>query len=193
MNVHSAPPKDTRSALLAAALTLFAERGFHGTAVPDIARGAGVASGTVYRHFASKDELVNHLYRSCKTALIDRLLAGIRPSDAPRIQFRCLWTALAEHAQDAPFSFDFLELHHHASYLDAESRALELRSLLRLIDVLRSAHERGMPQPLAVETTLALVWGAFVGLVKASRLGYLTLDAATVTAAEEACWNAITA
>ena len=37
-----------QDAILAAALQLFAQKGFHGTAVPDVAQLAGVATGTIY-------------------------------------------------------------------------------------------------------------------------------------------------
>ena len=47
---------DKREAILEAALELFAERGFHGTAVPLIAAKAHVGAGTIYRHF--KDKIV---------------------------------------------------------------------------------------------------------------------------------------
>ena len=40
------------------------------------------------------------------------------------------------------------------------------------------------------ETTMAFAWGAFVGLVKAARHGYLNLNDATLAQAREACWRA---
>src|SRR5690606_27876447 len=53
---------DKREAILHAALELFVERGFWGTAVPEIAEKAGVGAGTIYRYFESKEALVNALY-----------------------------------------------------------------------------------------------------------------------------------
>jgi len=44
---------DKRETILAAALELFVERGFYGTAVPEIAERAGVGAGTIYRYFES--------------------------------------------------------------------------------------------------------------------------------------------
>ena len=49
-------------AILDAALALFVERGYHGTAVPAIAERAGVAAGTIYHHFESKEQLVNAVF-----------------------------------------------------------------------------------------------------------------------------------
>lgn len=69
---------DKREAILAAALGLFVERGFHGTAVPEVAARAGVGAGTIYRYFASKEALVNALYQREKG-----LLAAIMLKDFP--------------------------------------------------------------------------------------------------------------
>jgi AcrR family transcriptional regulator len=49
---------DTRSRLLQAAADVFAERGYEGTRVADIAAAAGVSNGALYAHFASKAELL---------------------------------------------------------------------------------------------------------------------------------------
>ncbi len=55
MNLKSA---ERISQLLAAAATCFARRGFHRTTMDEIAREAGVSAGLIYRHFASKDQLI---------------------------------------------------------------------------------------------------------------------------------------
>ena len=66
-----APPQQERSrrkrdALLQSALALFAERGYEGTSIEDIAHHAGVAVGSFYQHFASKQQIL--------LVLMDRLL-----------------------------------------------------------------------------------------------------------------------
>ena len=47
--------KATRERLLRAALDLFTTDGFQGTTTPTLASRAGIAEGTIYRHFASKE------------------------------------------------------------------------------------------------------------------------------------------
>jgi AcrR family transcriptional regulator len=49
---------ETRERLLSAAADIFAERGYDGTRVADIAAAAGVSNGALYAHFASKAELL---------------------------------------------------------------------------------------------------------------------------------------
>ena len=63
---------DKREAITAAALELFVERGFYGTAVPEIADLAGVGAGTIYRYFESKEALVNAIYREQKAVFSAR-------------------------------------------------------------------------------------------------------------------------
>src|SRR2546422_3883706 len=53
----------TRQRLVHAALELFSTRGYAATTTAEIARKAGVAEGTIYRHFQSKQHLLNELYR----------------------------------------------------------------------------------------------------------------------------------
>ena len=112
---------DKREAILAAALKLFAERGFYGTPVPLIAEEAQVGAGTIYRYFSNKNSLVNELYRHWKSALSQALTEGL-PEDLPlRSLFREVlknWIRFAITNRDA---FVFLESHHHGSYLDEES------------------------------------------------------------------------
>lgn len=52
----------TRRRILDASLELFSERGFHGVTIHDIAVRVGVTDGALYRHFASKRELLKALF-----------------------------------------------------------------------------------------------------------------------------------
>jgi AcrR family transcriptional regulator len=55
---------DTRERLLRAAAAVFAERGYDGTRVADIAAAAGVSNGALYAHFGSKAELLVEALRT---------------------------------------------------------------------------------------------------------------------------------
>lgn len=63
----------TRERIVAAAVSLFAERGFDATSVNQVVARAGVAKGALYHHFESKDDLLYEVYRE----LVDRQLAGL--------------------------------------------------------------------------------------------------------------------
>jgi AcrR family transcriptional regulator len=56
----------TRQRLLRSALELYTTIGFRATTTPAIASRAGVAEGTIYRHFSGKEHLLNEVYRSAQ-------------------------------------------------------------------------------------------------------------------------------
>ena len=60
---------DKRKQLLDAALKLFVEYGFHGTPTSLIAKEAGVANGTLFHYFTTKDDLVIALYVDIKSRM----------------------------------------------------------------------------------------------------------------------------
>jgi AcrR family transcriptional regulator len=66
---------ETRERLLRAAADVFAQRGYDGTRVTDIAAAAGVSNGAIYAHFASKAELLTDALRTHGPRLLADLLA----------------------------------------------------------------------------------------------------------------------
>src|ERR1700704_6952388 len=79
---------DKRGAILRAAIRVFANNGYFNSKVADIAREAGVADGTVYLYFKSKEEILHSIFdRSMEEAIADgrKRLAGV--SD-PRAKLR---------------------------------------------------------------------------------------------------------
>jgi AcrR family transcriptional regulator len=91
----------TRERLLRAAQELIEEGGYGAASVIAIAEGAGVASGTLYRHFSSKEELFVHLFRSVCDREVQAMQAAAEkmPADASHVDR--LETVLATFAQRA--------------------------------------------------------------------------------------------
>jgi TetR/AcrR family transcriptional regulator, repressor of fatR-cypB operon len=180
-----------KEAILAAALELFAERGFHGTSVADIADRSNVGAGTIYRYFQDKEALVNALYQYWKLEMVSAILTDL-PTDLPARQiFHHLWNGLALFAKNYPEALVFLEAHHHAAYLDQESRDLSSRVLAQFHELFevsrRNQLTRNAPPPLLV----ALLVGAFMGVEKAFMNGSVERTAENETLAKEICWEAI--
>jgi AcrR family transcriptional regulator len=178
-------------AILDAALALFVERGFYGTAVPEVAKRAGVAAGTIYHYFDSKEALVNALFRQHKEAIARQVYTTFPAAAPPREQFAAMWRDMAAFALEKPKAFAFLELHHHASYLDAESRALDNQLKMFAAGFIQLAQQSGVFKKMDVTLMMELIFGAFVGMMRAHYEGRLQLDAASLKDAEHACWDAI--
>ncbi len=182
---------EKREAILEAALELFSERGFHGTSMPELAERAGVGAGTIYRYFDGKEALVNVLYQENKREFV-RSTVDDFPFAAPaREQFHALWTRLFKFAVERPKALKFLELHHHAEYLDEESHKLETRSLDLGIGFLELTRRAQVTKDVPSAILISIVWGAFVRLVRASWECQLELTPAVIAQAEACCWEAI--
>ncbi|MGH7269244.1 MAG: TetR/AcrR family transcriptional regulator [Polyangiaceae bacterium] len=62
-----------RERILDAAVRVFAKKGFYATRVSEVAKAAGVADGTIYLYFKSKDDLLVSLFEHCVERLLDYL------------------------------------------------------------------------------------------------------------------------
>lgn len=180
-----------RELILDAALELFVDRGFHGTAVPALAQKAGVGAGTIYRYFENKESLVNELYRQCKTGIASHVIGRISTDMAPREMFSQFWRSTIEWAADNPRAFAFLELHHHASYLDAESSAVEERAYTLCGSLLSLMKDRGAVKDIDPAVLMTVVYGALIGFIRGAWENRYALDDEHIGSAETCVWEAI--
>jgi AcrR family transcriptional regulator len=81
----SARGERTRKTLIAAARSVFEQRGFDGTRMGDIAEAAGVSHGTVYTWFATKEELLHAVVDSIAGALYSSLSVPEATSPMERV------------------------------------------------------------------------------------------------------------
>ena len=129
-----APPGPKRDAILRAAIDTFAERGYFNAQVADVARAAGVAAGTVYLYFKSKDDLLVSIFdRSMREGLtLGR--AAVADLDDPRERLRRLARAhLGRLGGDRNLAIVFqVELRQSTKFMERFSSTL-LRDYLGLI------------------------------------------------------------
>jgi AcrR family transcriptional regulator len=88
---------DTRARLFAAAAELFGARGYHDTLVDAIAKRAGVAKGTFFVHFATKDAVLIELVR-IQTRAARKARAAALASDGPLAALRAAVMTLGAQA-----------------------------------------------------------------------------------------------
>ena len=90
--VSTAPDISTRERLIAAAIEVFAEQGYEGARLQDIARGAGLTTGAVYANYRGKAELLFDAIGARAGAELDGLLskdlAALNESDGALFKMR---------------------------------------------------------------------------------------------------------
>src|SRR3954470_10933012 len=73
-------PEETRERVLHAAAAVFAEQGFEGARVAEIAKQAGLSVGAIYNHYGSKGELLAAVVERHSAEELGRLLATGQPA-----------------------------------------------------------------------------------------------------------------
>jgi AcrR family transcriptional regulator len=80
------PAEERREQILRAALSCFAEKGFHAATMDDLARASGLSKGSLYWHFGSKEEVFLALFDSFAAVLYGEWdVAAQADDDAPRV------------------------------------------------------------------------------------------------------------
>jgi TetR/AcrR family fatty acid metabolism transcriptional regulator len=156
MNIHSVmplnavarrtdgPPGPKRDAILRAAIDVFAERGFFNAQVADVARAAGIAAGTVYLYFKSKDDLLVSIFeRSMREGLTMGRAAVVDLRDPGERLRRLARAHLARLGADRNLAIVFqVELRQSTKFMERFSATL-LRDYLGLIREAIADGQRG--------------------------------------------------
>lgn len=180
----------TQERIERATLALFAEKGVERTTIGDIARAAGIAEGTVYRHYASKEELVWQLFSSNYQELarqLDGLQAGrqgLRPKLAAMVGLFC---SLFERDPDM---FRFLLLVQHGQLARVTS---EMQTPVTVLNaVVEAAVARGEIPRQDPQIATAMVLGIVLQVAVFKVYGRIALPLdAVAEQLTESCWRAL--
>lgn len=88
--------QDKHKAIIDAAVRVFAERGFWDTPTSLISKTAGVADGTLFNYFATKNDLINAVYLEIKKDLAEKMLSGLHAHQTPKDKMRHIWNGYIE-------------------------------------------------------------------------------------------------
>jgi AcrR family transcriptional regulator len=186
-------PKDEEKlkAIAKATFMLVEQTGLSGLTMPAIARTAGVATGTLYVYFKSKDELLAALYEQAKTATAARVMQGDDPAAPLRMRFQRMWRNLLDNRLAHSAEMVFLEQYYNSPWFSDASRALSARLIKDWTDLIEAAKLqqvlKDVPTPLLVNS--------FGGSVRETanllRSGALDHTEAHLTMAFGLCWDGI--
>jgi len=138
------PPGPKRDAILRAAIDVFAGRGYFNAQVADVARAAGVAAGTVYLYFRSKDDLLISIFERGMRDALAEARAVVADRDDPRERLRRFARLHLERlGRDRNLAIVFqVELRQSTKFMERFSSTL-LRDYLGLIRSAITDGQRG--------------------------------------------------
>ena len=107
-----------REDILNTALELFIVRGFDNTPTSLISKEAGVATGTLFHHFRSKEELINELYLYLKQDIVETLQMDMDKLNSVREKMEYIWYEFTKWGMANPKKYTFLSLARTSSYIE---------------------------------------------------------------------------
>ena len=153
-----------RERILAAAMKVFARKGFASARVSDVAREAGVADGTIYLYFASKDAILISIFDEGMQGILEGLAKGLKGIDDPRERLRFFCRYHLKVVEDDPDLAEVLliELRFSDKFLtEYKPGAMLDRYLEQLALIISEGQRRGMfRREIPTGVAMGAVFGA---------------------------------
>ena len=182
---------DTRDRIERAAIQLFVEKGITATTIRDIAGAVGLSEGALYRHFASKEQLVWQLFERNYVEFASRLLTLAEGEATARGKLAAMIRGFCRAHDENPQLFRFLLFVQHG---ELEKLAADTPTPVEAVRtvIVNGIASGEIPQQDA-DLATALVFGTVLQPVQFAAYGRLATD---ITAMSDrlvaAAWAAIT-
>lgn len=146
-----------REQILNTSLGLFAEQGIQATPMSQIVSESGVATGTIYHHFKSKQEIIEALYLSFKKELGQLFQSAFHSNDSIQVQFEKIWLAVFEFYIQEPLKYKFSQQVLHAHYIREEVRQEGLSYYGAFCDFFELGMEKGEFKRMELHLAMELI------------------------------------
>lgn len=164
MRVFNSPPPSeaqTRSRILQAALRLFASQGFDGTTTRDLAQAAGVAEGTLFRHFTNKKAILVEVATAGWVDILTDLLTELSEMSSykavAQVMRRRMWN-LQKNAD--LMRVCFMEVQFHPDLRDR----IQIEVINKMTDVAEAFFQTAMDKGIYRRMDANLVAKVFLGM-----------------------------
>jgi len=133
---------DKRKAILDASLKLFCLKCFQDTSTASISNEAGIATGTLFLYFESKEDLVNELYLECKGEYAQYVEEGVWDKATFKAQLKHIWERGTEWCLKNQEKIQFMTQFSSSPYITKLTREKAMNSLNLMNEVLEKAITR---------------------------------------------------
>jgi AcrR family transcriptional regulator len=151
---------DKRTAIMDAALKLFTEKGFHGTSTAQISKDAGVATGTLFNYFSTKEDLINSLYFDVKGSLSHAMGKDIEAESAFQGKLRKIWLNLIRWGVDNREEFLFVGQFCYSPYITKFTREEVMKEYVFLHELVNEGIKTGVIRDFSSEMIIAIFYQA---------------------------------
>jgi AcrR family transcriptional regulator len=157
--------KEKEEKILDAAVILFVERGFHGTSTAEIARTAGVATGTLFHYFKTKEELINRLYLYTKEIMFSEIEAHFEDDKSLKDNLKGLWLKFIYFSINEPYKFQFILAFHTSPYITSLTKEQLETQTNSLLGVYKKGIKNKELKNVPFEMMIEYFWGNVVSTI----------------------------
>jgi AcrR family transcriptional regulator len=150
--------KDKRAAIPKAALKLFTERGFHGTSTAQISKDAGVATGTLFNYFPTKEDLINSLYFEVKGKLSRSMGKEIEVQGIFKDKLKKIWSNLVRWGIENQDEFLFVGQFCSSPYITKFTRDEVMKEYVFLHKLVDEGINAGEIRDFSAELIIAMFY-----------------------------------
>lgn len=188
MNIRSNKKTD----IIDTTLELIAERGVHNTPMSLVSKRSGIAAGTIYHYFESKEKLINDIYITIKSAVLLDVMKDDDATKPYKDRFFKIWEGYYDYLVSHPNTLSFLEQCSSIPILDEAVRKQADAITRPLIDFFQLGIASGILKLPNIELVLALIHGSIVNLAKLQLSGQSTITEEHKLSAINYSWKGLT-
>jgi AcrR family transcriptional regulator len=185
--------KQKISQIYQATLRVIGKTGIAGISMAAIAREAGLATGTLYTYFESKEELIISLYRESKKRSTEQFFKGYEPGGPFKVGIKHIWFNYLEDKLAHYEEGIFQEQYYNSPYVEAQTMESSLLLMAPLFELL----ERGKRELLVkdIDNNLLVIHllGPVRELVTLIRMDQRYRERIRLEQAFGLCWDGIKA
>ncbi len=177
-----------RKLIINAALTLFSQRGFHGTTMAEVAREAGISVGSIYQYFQNKDHLYHSVLEERCNEILDAVRELLDPDRPFRENLRAVLRALHELAERNHSFFRLYLSSEHLPVLEEVRERLGTRADViyqKFLSFFTEMMEMGMKRGELREVSPLLLAQAYLGITNTFFFEWLKGNVASLKDTEE--------
>ena len=183
---------EKREAILDATLTLLSSKGFHGFSIRDVAREAGVATGTVYLYFADREDLIKQLHTKIIEKVAQYLAEGHNPDQPLFEQFHAMCLSFWKLFLEQPAMLLSKSQFDHLPSDELRTRHDDAKAVLHVMfTFFENGRREKLLKDLPDEILFSLGFEPCFEIARKQLLGLIVLDDEMLNSIIFASWDAI--
>ena len=182
---------DKKTAVFGATLELISEQGFHGAPMSQIAERANIGVGTIYRYFASKDELINALYIDIKTKLARYILQKHSENLSVEEGFENIFKNLIYYFIEHPAELSFVEQYENSPMITEATHQQVMQIAWPWKYLFERAIKESLLKELPIEIMSAILYGAIISMAKLYLAGTVKIEESSLAMSIAAVWDMV--